>query len=131
MSGMAVTRAPTRKAGPGRKRKTKITFVAVVPGSASAGTCALPVAAPGVSAAAATAAAAFVLPEVLKAQASREPARRWIKESRNEDGQAFRGNGKLTPEQEELKKLRAQIKRLEVEREIFNKATAFFAKETQ
>lgn len=25
---------------------------------------------------------------------------RWIKESKDADGQAFRGNGKLTPEQE-------------------------------
>ena len=56
---------------------------------------------------------------------------RWIKESRDEDGQAFRGNGKLTPEQEEIKKLRAQIKQLEMEREILKKATAFFAKETK
>ncbi len=27
---------------------------------------------------------------------------RWIKEHKTEDGQAFRGNGKLTPEQEQL-----------------------------
>ena len=56
---------------------------------------------------------------------------RWIKESRDEDGQVFRGNGKLTPEQEEIKKLRAQVKQLEMEREILKKATAFFAKETK
>jgi len=31
---------------------------------------------------------------------------RWIKESRaGNDGQAFRGNGKLTPEQEEIRRL--------------------------
>ena len=56
---------------------------------------------------------------------------RWIKEARDEDGQAFRGNGKLTQEQEEIKKLRAQVKQLEMEREILKKATAFFAKETK
>ena len=56
---------------------------------------------------------------------------RWIKESKDEDGQAFRGNGQLTPEQEEIKKLRAQVKQLEMEREILKKATAFFAKETK
>ena len=56
---------------------------------------------------------------------------RWIKEHQDDDGQAFRGNGKLTPEQEELRKLRAQVKRLEMEKEILKKATVFFAKETK
>ncbi|WP_371316391.1 IS3 family transposase [Shewanella sp. NIFS-20-20] len=46
---------------------------------------------------------------------------RWIKESENDDGHAFRGNGKLTPEQEEIRKLKAQVKRLEMEREILKK----------
>jgi len=56
---------------------------------------------------------------------------RWIREAENEDGQAFRGNGKLTPDQEEIRKLKAQVKRLEMEREILKKATVFFAKETK
>jgi len=56
---------------------------------------------------------------------------RWIKEAENEDVQAFRGNGKLTPDQEEIRKLKAQVKRLEMEREILKKATVFFAKETK
>ena len=57
---------------------------------------------------------------------------RWVKEHQNdEDGQAFRGNGKLTPEQEEIKRLKAQVKRLEMEREVLKKATAFFAAETK
>ncbi len=43
---------------------------------------------------------------------------RWIKEAENDDGLAFRGNGKLTPEQDEIIKLKAQVKRLEMEREI-------------
>ena len=55
---------------------------------------------------------------------------RWVKEHKSEDGQAFRGNGKLTPEQEELRTLRAQIKRLQMEKDILKKATVFFAKET-
>ena len=55
---------------------------------------------------------------------------RWIKESQNDDAQAFRGNGKLTAEQEEIKKLKAQVKRLEMEKDILKKATVFFAKET-
>ena len=56
---------------------------------------------------------------------------RWIKEAENDDGQAFRGNGNLTPEQEEIRELKAQVKRLEMEREILKKATVFFAKETK
>jgi transposase len=56
---------------------------------------------------------------------------RWMKEAGSDDGQAFRGNGKLTPEQEEVRKLEAQVKRLEMEKEILKKATVFFAKETQ
>ena len=55
---------------------------------------------------------------------------RWIKEHKTEDGQAFRGNGKLTPEQDELRVLRAQVKRLQMEKDILKKATVFFAKET-
>jgi transposase-like protein len=43
---------------------------------------------------------------------------RWIKELDSDDGLAFRGNGKLTPDQEEIKKLKVQVKRLEMEREI-------------
>ena len=54
---------------------------------------------------------------------------RWIKEHQNDDGQAFRGNGKLTPEQEEIRKLKSQVKRLEMEKDILKKATVFFAKE--
>ena len=56
---------------------------------------------------------------------------RWVAEHRDEDGQAFRGNGKLTPEQEEIRKLRSQVKNLRMEREILKKATVFFAKETK
>ena len=56
---------------------------------------------------------------------------RWIKEAENDDGLAFRGNGKLTADQEEIRNLKAQVKRLEMEREILKKATVFFAKETK
>jgi len=37
----------------------------------------------------------------------------------------------LTPEQEEIKRLKAENKRLEMERDILKKATAFFAAETK
>ncbi|SOB75588.1 transposase [Marinobacter sp. LV10R510-11A] len=48
---------------------------------------------------------------------------RWIKEHESVDGQAFRGNGKLTAEQ-------LEIRRLKMEKDILKKATVFFAKET-
>lgn len=56
---------------------------------------------------------------------------RWVREFKQEDGQAFRGNGKLSTEQEEIRKLKAEVKRLEMERDILKKATVFFAKETK
>ena len=56
---------------------------------------------------------------------------RWVKEHQADDGQAFRGNGKLTPDQEEISKLKAQVKRLQMERDILKKATVFFAAETK
>ena len=56
---------------------------------------------------------------------------RWIKEHQQDDGQAFRGNGKLTPEQAEIRKLKAQVKQLELEKRILKEATVFFAKETK
>jgi transposase len=58
--------------------------------------------------------------------------RRWIKEYQaDDDGQAFRGNGRLTPEQEEIRRLKAQIRRLELEKQILKEAAVFFAKETR
>ena len=56
---------------------------------------------------------------------------RWIKEQQADDGRAFRGNGMLTPEQEEIRKLKAQIRKLQMEKDILKKATVFFAKETR
>ena len=55
---------------------------------------------------------------------------RWIKEFQADEHEAFRGNGKLTPEQEELRRLREENRRLKQEREILKKAAAFFAKES-
>ena len=56
---------------------------------------------------------------------------RWVKEFDSDDGQSFRGNGKLTPEQEQIRELQRQVKRLETEKEILKKATVFFAAETK
>jgi len=57
---------------------------------------------------------------------------RWVIEyQQDDDGQAFRGNGKLTPEQEEIRQLKSQVKQLQMEKDILKKATVFFAKETK
>ena len=55
---------------------------------------------------------------------------RWMKESQEDESEAFRGNGKLTAEGEELRRLREENRRLKMERDILKKATAFFAKES-
>ena len=56
---------------------------------------------------------------------------RWVREQQSEGGQAFRGNGQLSEEQAQIRALQAQVKRLEMERSILKKATAFFASETR
>jgi transposase len=54
---------------------------------------------------------------------------RWVREFRDASESAFPGKGNLSPEQEEISRLREENKRLRLEREILKKATAFFAKE--
>ena len=56
---------------------------------------------------------------------------RWVNEQDSSDGQAFRGNGKLTPDLEEIRRLKAQVKKLQMEKDILKKATVFFAAETK
>ncbi len=61
---------------------------------------------------------------------------RWVQEYNKDDGHAFKGNGWLFPEQEEIRKLKTQVKRFEREKDILKKATAgtpyrIFAKETK
>ena len=57
---------------------------------------------------------------------------RWIKENEaDNNGQAFRGNGKLTPDQGEIRRLKIENKQLKLERQILKEAAVFFAKETK
>ena len=57
---------------------------------------------------------------------------RWIKENEaDNNGQAFRGNGKLTPDQEKIRRLKIENKQLKLERQILKEAAVFFAKETK
>jgi transposase len=54
----------------------------------------------------------------------------WKKAVFTEGADAFPGSGHLTPLEEENRRLRAEVKRLEAERDILKKATAFFATQT-
>lgn len=56
--------------------------------------------------------------------------RNWKKKLLTEGDVAFRGNGVMTPEQQELRRLREENRKLRMERDILKKATAFFAKES-
>jgi transposase len=56
--------------------------------------------------------------------------RRWKDELDTNSSQAFPGKGHIRPEKEELYRLRKEVKRLRMEREILKKAAAFFAKES-
>jgi transposase len=51
----------------------------------------------------------------------------WKKAVLKKGADAFPGSGHLTPLEEENRNLRAEVKRLEMERDILKKATAFFA----
>jgi transposase len=55
---------------------------------------------------------------------------RWKRELEARENGAFPGKGRLSPDQEELHRLREENKRLRMEREILKKAAAFFANES-
>lgn len=55
--------------------------------------------------------------------------RSWKAALQEKGADAFPGNGRLPAHEEELRRLRAENKRLLLEREILKKATAFFARE--
>jgi transposase len=53
----------------------------------------------------------------------------WKRELAVDGDQAFPGNGRLKPDDEEIRKLRLELKRVREERDILKKATLFFALE--
>jgi transposase len=57
--------------------------------------------------------------------------RRWKRELSKRANGAFPGKGHLSPEQEELHRLRDEVKRLRMERDILKKAAIFFAHEAK
>jgi transposase len=55
--------------------------------------------------------------------------RNWKRDLQAKGADAFPGRGKLGPHEEELRRLRAENKRLLAERDILKKAAAYFARE--
>ena len=51
---------------------------------------------------------------------------KWIKEHKADGNSAFPGKGSLKPEDEEIRRLRLQVKRLEMEKSILKKAITYF-----
>ena len=62
---------------------------------------------------------------------ARETLYRWMREYRANPIESFRGNGKLTSQDEEIRQLRRENMRLQEERDILKKAATFFAKESR
>jgi transposase len=56
--------------------------------------------------------------------------RRWVRELTMDPQQAFPGNGVMKPEQAEIERLRKEVSKLKMERDILKKAAAYFAKES-
>jgi transposase len=53
--------------------------------------------------------------------------RTWRKAAREHGATAFPGNGRPSPADEELRRLRAEVVRLRAERDLLKKAAAYFA----
>jgi transposase len=53
---------------------------------------------------------------------------RWVRQYKKDPGNAFPGNGKLKPEDEELRQLRKQLRDVAEERDILKKAVSIFSK---
>lgn len=56
---------------------------------------------------------------------------KWRRQFLQDGEDAFPGHGKLTPADEEIRRLRRELARVKEEREILKKATQFFAKESK
>lgn len=56
--------------------------------------------------------------------------RKWMREASADPQHAFPGQGVMKPEQAELERLRKEVARLKMERDILKKAAAYFAKES-
>ena len=56
--------------------------------------------------------------------------RKWVKELSADPAQAFPGAGQMKPDQLEIDRLRREVSKLKVERDILKKAVAYFARES-
>ena len=56
--------------------------------------------------------------------------RKWVRELRDEPQEAFPGNGKQRAQVAEIARLRKEVTKLKMERDILKKAAAHFAKES-
>jgi transposase len=61
----------------------------------------------------------------------REYLYRWRDEQRDSGAEAFRGNGKRTAEQERIRELESEVRRLQMERDFLKKTAAYFAKDDE
>lgn len=61
---------------------------------------------------------------------SEKQLRKWKRSLEEQGQQAFPGKGNLPPEQQEIRRLKEEVQRLRMERDILKKATAFFARES-
>ena len=70
------------------------------------------------------------------AQASRDldvhenVLRKWVRDVAADPVHAFPGQGQMKPEQAEIERLKKEVAKLKMERDILKKAAAFFAKES-
>ena len=60
---------------------------------------------------------------------SRGTLARWIREKKADPEDAFPGKGRLKAKDEEIRKLRLELKRTQEERNIIKKALAYFAED--
>lgn len=73
---------------------------------------------------------------VSMAQASRDldvhtnVLRKWVRDVEADPVQAFPGQGQMRADQAEIAKLRKEVAKLKMERDILKKAAAYFAKES-
>lgn len=56
--------------------------------------------------------------------------RKWVREAAADPHEAFPGKGVMKPEQAEIERLKKEVAKLKMERDILKKAAAYFAKES-